>query len=345
MTDEQNRPSQETWRRLYEAAVAFKETTPWNWMYDSDLFGVRNPLTGEIGYSCVLGAAGEVFGLTVYRGSDGLDVYLDLESRQIGGNDPDLLFIQRCLMADFQDREMLDKTDRDVIGSLGLTFRGRNAWPQFRSYIPGYVPWHLTDTEASFLAAALEQTIAVSLRFRENPSVLDSPSGYEYLVRTAKQEEGKWVWQDEWLNPDPVEEKELSFEPLNEERLAQIKDVLSPSDQIWEGDFFHIQNPVKEEGRPYYPRLFVWADVRSGCLFGQDMNRPDEPITLLRECLLEILERSDIYPREIRVRKPEAVELLAPLAESLDIKLVKAKGLPAIDAFRRAIPDFFRRTS
>jgi hypothetical protein len=343
MTDEQDKPSLVTWRRLYEAAVAFKDTAPWNWMYDSDLFGVRDPLTGEIGYCCILGAAGEVFGLTVYRGSEGLDVYLDLESRQIGGNDPDLLFIQRCLMADFEDRKMLDKADLDVIRSLGLTFRGAKAWPQFRSYIPGYFPWHLTEGEACFLTAALEQALNVCLRFRENPSLFSSPSGYEYLVRTAKEEQGEWVWGDEWLEPEPVEEKELSFEPLDEDRLARIKEQLSPSEEVWEGDFFYLDSPVKEEGRPYYPRFFMWADARSGCIIGQDLNSPDEPITLLRDSLIEVLERSEIYPCQIRVRKPEAVELVAPLAQSLNIKLVKAKRLAAIDVFRRAIPDFFRR--
>lgn len=342
MTWEKEGPSQATWRRLYEAAMAFKETACWNWMYDSDIFGVRDPLTGESGYCCILGAAGEVFGMAVYRGTEGLDVYLNLLSRQTGSFDLDFLFVQRCLMADFQDRSQLDKTDHQVIRSLGLTFRGGNAWPQFRSYIPGYFPWYLTEAEASFLAVALEQAVDVAVRFRDDPHLLDAPDAETYLFRTAKQEKGQWVWQDEWLEPEPREEKMLSFEPLDETRVARIKERLSPSEQVWEGDFFHLESPVAEGLRPYYPRVFVWADARSRYLLGHDMNRPDEPITPLRDSLMEILEKSEIYPGEIRVRRNEAFELLAPLTTRLGIKLVKAKALPAIEVFRKAIPDYLR---
>ena len=340
MAAEQDRPSQATWRRLYQAAIAYKETACWDWMLDSDIFGVKDPLSGEIGYCCILGAAREVFGMGVYRGTEGLDVYLRLLSRQTGGHDPDFFFIQRCLMADFHDRDHLDKADYQVIRSLGLKFRGRNAWPQFRSYLPGYFPWHLTEAEASFLAVALEQALDVAPRFRGDPALLDSPTGETYLVRTARQKEGHWVWQDEWLEPEPPEEEELSFEPLDEKRLASIAEAVSPSDEIWEGDFFYLGTPVKEEGRPFFPRMFVWADGRTGFIFGHDLSTPNEPITPLRESLIELLKKCGVVPRTIRVRKQEAVELLAPLAASLKIKLVKARTLRAVDAFRRGLPDY-----
>jgi len=341
MTAQQDQPSQATWQRLYEAAIAYKEAGCWNWMLDSDIFGVKDLITGEIGYCCILGAAGEVFGMAVYRGSEGLRVYLKLLSRETGRRDPDFLFIHRCLMADFHDREELDKADRDVIRSLGLKFRGRNAWPQFRSYLPGYFPWYLTESEARFLAIALEQALNVCQRFRHNPSLLDSPRSGAYLVRTAREKEGQLRWQDEWLEPKPLEEKVLSFEPLDEARLARIKNTLSPADQIWEGDFFHVNNPIKEEGRPFYPRLFVWADASSGLLLTQDMNHPDEPITILRESLIRVAEKSGVLPCQIRVRRQEAFELLSPLAASLKIKLVKAGALHAIDEFRRGLSDYF----
>jgi len=48
-------PSLEEWKGLYEAAVRLRELAPWEWMYDSDIFGVKNPYTGEVGYCCVLG--------------------------------------------------------------------------------------------------------------------------------------------------------------------------------------------------------------------------------------------------------------------------------------------------
>lgn len=341
MPAQQDQPCEATWRHLYEAAVAFKEAACWDWMSDSDIFGVKDPATGEIGYCCILGAAGEVLGMAVYPGTPGLEVYLKLLSSETGPRDPDFLFIHRCLTADFNDREDLDKPDRDVIRSLGLTFRGRNAWPQFRSYLPGYFPWYLTDSEARFLAVALEQGLNVCQRFRRDTTLLSPPRGGVYLVRTAREKEGQLVWENEWLEPEPFEEKGLPFEPLDEGTLARIKETLKPRDQIWEGDFFHLNSPVKEEGRPFYPRLFVWADVSSGLLLSQDMKRPDDPITALRESLISAAGENGFFPGEIRVRRQEAYELLSPVAASLNIKLVKASVLRSIDHFRCMLSDYF----
>ncbi len=45
-------------------------------MEDTDIFGVMNPENGEIGYICILGNAGEVFGINIYRGARGLNGFL-----------------------------------------------------------------------------------------------------------------------------------------------------------------------------------------------------------------------------------------------------------------------------
>ncbi len=58
-------PSLKEWKNLYEAAIEFKKVECWNWMQDSDIFGVKNPATGEIGYCCILGRLGDYFGLAV----------------------------------------------------------------------------------------------------------------------------------------------------------------------------------------------------------------------------------------------------------------------------------------
>lgn len=52
-------PTREEWRQLYEAALAYREHAPWQWLSDADLFGVRDPASGEFGWCSVFGAAGE----------------------------------------------------------------------------------------------------------------------------------------------------------------------------------------------------------------------------------------------------------------------------------------------
>ena len=51
-------PTIEEWRLLYQAAAELRQLAPWDWMLDEDLYGVRDPRTGEIGWCAVLGHLG-----------------------------------------------------------------------------------------------------------------------------------------------------------------------------------------------------------------------------------------------------------------------------------------------
>ena len=146
--------SPSAWKGLYDAASAFRDIACWRWMSDSDLFGVKDPENGEIGYCCVLGQLGEVYGLVVYLGSAGLEQHRKIQSGKVSAGSPDFIYNQTCLTAWFGNRSDLEDADRKVINELRLKFRGSHAWPQFRSLQPGYMPWSLTENEATFLLFA-----------------------------------------------------------------------------------------------------------------------------------------------------------------------------------------------
>lgn len=73
-------PPLKDWKELYKASIEFKNIDAWNWMDDTNIFGVQNPANGEIGYCCILGNLGEVFGLVAYTGTKGLEGYLKMQS-------------------------------------------------------------------------------------------------------------------------------------------------------------------------------------------------------------------------------------------------------------------------
>lgn len=136
---EETPPTLDEWRRLYEAAVRVKALAPWEWMEEMEVFGVQSPETNDLGFVSVMGMAGEHFAVGVYVGAKGLYGFLDLEDAGLDAS-PYRLFEVPQLQASFEDRGTLQKEDRDVLKSLGLKFRGQNAWPMFRSIRPGFHP-------------------------------------------------------------------------------------------------------------------------------------------------------------------------------------------------------------
>jgi len=155
-------PSLAEWGKLYQAALRFREVAPWTWMENEELFAVVDPQGGATGYCSVMGSSNEEFGLGIFIGELGYKRYLELVSGQsVPGNLDEEIMVPLLTLL-FVNREELAKEDRAVIRSLGLQFRGRNAWPLFRSQRPGYVPWFLEKEEAFFLTSALEQALVVA---------------------------------------------------------------------------------------------------------------------------------------------------------------------------------------
>jgi len=238
------------WKTLYDAADAFRDIACWEWMSDSDLFGVKNPESGEIGYCCVLGELGEVYGLVVYLGGAGLEQHRKIQSGKLHAASPDVAYSQSCLTAWFGGRRDLDSTDLKVVRELRLKFRGSDAWPQFRSLIPGYLPWYLTENEAKFLTLCLEQARHVALHFEKDPDSLTAPGKNLYLVRvksgnadfpSGRQPPGSRLspgqqllfpetvetrvqqWSSQWLRAAPVVKATVEPFPMDEVRLQRIK--------------------------------------------------------------------------------------------------------------------------
>jgi len=337
-------PSISDWKALYQAALEFKEIEAWTWMYDSDVFGVQDPVSGEIGYCCVMGALGEMFALAVYLGSEGLESYMRIASEPplVSTEALEIMLLQKCLMASFGSRDELTKEDRQVIKRLGLKFRGRTAWPLFRSYRPAYHPWYLTADEARFLTLALQQAKGVCLRFREDPTLFDPPREELWFVRVPEETEEGLSWKDAWLEPAPLEEEELPTVPIDELRLARLKKTAQFMEAIWEMDFFLSPSAVQEKRgeRPYYPYMTMTVDHGSGFVFGTDLDSPGSHLERFPERFLALAERLNRLPVEIWVKKEEAYDLLESITSRLGIELYLVDELEALEDARIALGRF-----
>jgi hypothetical protein len=337
-------PTNDQWRRLYEAAVLVKELSPWKWMTETDVFGVQDPETEEIGFVSVLGLLGEHFGVSLYPNPRALYDFWALEEAGPEIN-PDALLEIPQLQASFEDRDQLDNRDRKVIKELGFKFRGRKEWPMFRSYRPGFLPWFLEAEEARSLAEALDQLLEVAPRFREDRSLLVPEDESTYLVRVSHQEGGTRVWEDTVMEVPPPEPVSIQIE-MNSEALESLES-LPQSGHEFEMDLFMFPAPIQGEkgDRPVFPYMLLVVDAGSGMVVGTELLEPvpsleamwgSVPLAVTRQ-----LAGLGIRPERLTVGSELLFGLLQPLAESSRFELERSPFLPALHEAREALFEAF----
>ena len=176
-------------------------------MEETDLIGIENPETSEIGFISVMGSLGEHEAIALYLGAEGLYDFIDLHTDESATAHRALEI--RHVQAAFSERKYLEKEDRNLIKQLGLKFKG-GARPMFRSYRPGYLPWFVTLDEARFLIHALSQIIAVAKSVRDEAQPFHPTGRVEkdgYLMRVSRKEGSALIWEDQvWRIPRPKRE-------------------------------------------------------------------------------------------------------------------------------------------
>lgn len=327
---DQATPTPEEWRDLYEAAKLLKQMAPWRWMVDADIFGIEDPESGEIGYCCVMGALGEVLGLVVYIGSEGLSLFQEIQSGKISAETEDIHLRQRCLAVIFDDREMLEKKDLDLIKTLGLKFRGRQAWPSFRSHRPGYVPWFLTGSEARYLSLVLRYTVMIAEKIRESENLLKPPKKGQYRVAYISKDGGKAAWREKWSRP-ALYEPEAMLPIVDELRMARIKGNTAQVADAWEVDFFFAPLMIDEGDRPFFPYIALYAVHRTYHILNFCLAHQTESTEKFAQNFVDMLEKLKVLPRVIMVRNETTFNFFKPMTDRLGISLKKVKNLDAIE--------------
>jgi len=302
-------------------------------MQETDIFGVQNPEMDVLGFVSVMGALGEHYALALYLGTHGLYGFWGMHDA--GPNlQPEQMLEVPELQASFEDRAFLRDRDREVIKKLGLKFRGQQAWPTFRSYRPGFAPWFLEAHEARFLTHALEQTLDVAPRFRENRQLLDPFNGEHYLVRVPSRQDGVLSWQDQIVPVPPPEPIRILIQ-RDEQVMAALK-RLKPVRLTIQVDLFMMPITIGERGvRPYFPYMLLVVDTEGGHILGSDLLGPEPSLNDMLAGvpgkLAQRLAQIGVRPSVVDVRTDRLRQLLAPMANELGIQLEQSHVLPALD--------------
>jgi Domain of unknown function (DUF6930) len=328
--------------RLCEAAIRIKQVEPWTWMKETDIFGIQDPNSDEIGFVSVMGSRGEHFSVAIYLGTKALHDFWTLQSPGPLAF-PERVIEIRQLQASFEDRKALTKRDYDLIKQSGLKFRGRKSWPRFRSYISGFWPWYLEPQEARFLIHGLEQTLEVTRRIKDNPAILDPAGDESYLVRVpSANRRGRLEWKDRILSfqPEPLTIS-LQFDEGEFEALRQMPQ----KNYCLEMDFFLFPADVGKLGeRPACPYALLVMESSLNVVLHSDMllakSSLEDMWGEIPGHLVSALAKAGFRPRQIVVRSELLVQLLQPLAEELGFELILSHKFKVLDRAKEEMFEF-----
>ena len=328
----------DVWKDLYAAAARFKALTPWNVLDDMAPACFTDPSDGEMGYGLTMGSGGTIFGFCLYRGAEGFDRYRRLMDGSLDPEGDDYYAVLNCLKLEFGSRNELEKEDHGVIRALGLSFKGEHGWPGFRSFLPGYFPWFLTEVEAQFLTLGLDVAChhhEEVVKGRIEESIRD---GECLVYRAADGAHGRFRsrWQP-WPEYAP-----RSVPPvLHLERLAALRGKQVKRDGPWEAGVFYQPVPIMEGDRPFFMRGVAACQQSSGFVFGTDLARPEESVgQLLADAICSAIEKAGMKPDMIFV-KHEDVEPLMPFASALGLTIRPLKNLRTIFMLKKAMLEDF----
>lgn len=338
-------PTLESWRRLYDLAEQIQRVAPWTAMTETEVFGVRDVDTDQAGFVSIMGMRGEHFSVAVYKGGPALAGFCRVHEFDHDNAPEELLDIPH-MQVSFEDSMFLDQPDRRVLQSLGRSYRGPNAWPLFRSYRPGYLPWVLDADEARFLAVVLEQVLEVVPRAIEGEIDLYHDFSFstplDWFVRTPRRTEDGVVWDDAWEEVDLPEPAWVPPE-IAETTLHRLG-RLPERDLVLEVSFEPAPFVVHERGkRPYAPRLLLVADGASGFVVGHEVIEPqptpEHAFALAPKLLADLLVQSELRPREVRVRRERLADIFVDAFHSIGLPIELFEDLPEVQAALDALAE------
>lgn len=347
MPTKSKQPTTEEWKRLYELADELKKLAPWEWMDESEIFGVQNPETDEIGFVSVMGMMGEHLAVGVYLGAEGLYGFWGFQDEK-HETEPLALFDIPQIQVSFENRDGLKKEDRDLIKKLGLKFRGSQNYPMFRRTESGFMPWFITSEDARFLTYTIEQTLDVTPRIKENPLILSDENDKKdetYLVRIVEKQNGQLVWRDEMKRILPPAPESISFN-LPQETINRLRAFPQNKNLTFEIDLFHAPTPVADKDkRPFFPKMLMVAETNSGFILGFEIIKPQKESSKTHEefftNIIKIWSNHKVLPKEIRVGSDLLFNLLKGFTQQLNIKLCQTNNLIAISEAKEGMFGFF----
>lgn len=329
----------ELWERLYAAADQFRQLAPWQWMPEEAAFGVRFAGTDTIGFVSVMGAAGAHLACAVYLGWQALRDMREALAHDALSFDTFLEVPQLQLV--FASRDRLQASDLAVIRALGRRYRGKDAWPLFRSHRVGYLPWRFDADEARLFHCALYQTLGVAMRCEDSPRLLMAETPDTYLVRGV---DARGTWTDEWVRMPRLPPRQIAV-AVEARKIAALRQAEPPCGcaQI---DLLLSRALIGLKGeRPQTAYMLLVVDAETGFVHNAELLQALQGIDAMwgeiPARLIDIFLKIGGCPRVIEVQGDRMMNVLRPLTEHLPFKLTRRNRLTQLEEVRESFDSFF----
>jgi len=326
------------YRKIYLLAAEIRKLSPWKWMYESDLFGVKIPGTDRVYFISIMGSEEAFFALSAYKGYQGLSQFLEFQEN-VDFLPPETILTIPHLMMSFVDREELSGEHLASIKESGVTFRGRGNWPHLEDFEPAYTPVLPEGETLSDIPILLGQVVEVIRRAEKDTGFLlrDHEIYDDILVRTPSETPEATTWKDVYESFDAKRDSrkfKLTYRNDTQKNVSQLPEA----EAVLQMDLVLLPAPVMETAkRGFFPFALLLVDKGRGVVPAMQTLSPEPNLHAMYESVpqkvLEELAKLKYRPTRIEIRSELLYSLVNNSLKGAKVKLRQVKGMPQMDEF------------
>ena len=332
-------PSFSTMEDLYGLAAELYALRPWHVLEEGELVLTRDSATGETCYCSVIGALGEVLAMHAYIGTESYRLFRKIASGEIASAG-EFFETQHSVYVEFAPRADLEGQDRKLLTALGHPLRAAKVSPMFRAVRPGFHPWFVTEEEGRLLAECMRAVILVCSEVSTQGDLKYWNRADTYpMVSRVDGEESEPRYHVELVEATLPSEPPLPVARLGEEKLRQLRDRDHAVRGVMELDYFLSAAVIgKKNERKACVRVALAVDADSGIVFPPELASPGISAgDALAKAIMNAIEVTRAFPREVRVQSRRFKDCLNPIAEMFGLPIKIARSLPALAEARASL--------
>ncbi len=329
------------WLSIYQLAEQLYRLSPWKWLYETEVFGIRSPETSRTYFISILGNSDIEYALIAYEGTTALGQFWEFQSRHANLPSEFILTIPHIMLS-FVEADMLPDDQKKQIEKSGIAFN-HNALPLLTRCVPGFVPASPDIESLNDFNIIFEQALHVLNRTKQDAYFLhtEEQTDDDYLVRKTFKTGNQIYWEDAHERitiGSQFYEIKFPKETLTSYiHLSKVKD-------IYQVDARLLFNPVRDGEHPdYYPFLLMVVHKKSGMVAGFQLLQPltgfEKMLSSIPREFMKIFIQAGQRPYSIEVTNNSIYNILKKVSSKLDLNVTLVKKLTQYDEAYNSFAD------